>query len=126
MAANDHRYFLPRQFENPLNAEDHIHTTGQEILRQVAQRVDAFVAGFGTGGSLAACGKAIKARCPDARVYAMDPDEAAMLSGEMPCCHWIEGVSGGFITPLLRSAPLDGTINLKSSEARAMTQRLNR
>ena len=126
MAANDRRYFLPCQFENPLNAEDHIHTTGQEILRQVPRAVDAFVAGFGTGGSLAGWGKAIKARCPDARVYAMEPDEAAMLSGEMPCCHWIEGVSGGFIPALLRTAPLDGTVKVKSTEAMAMTQRLKR
>jgi len=126
MAAKDPRYFLPRQFENPLNAEDHVHSTGQEILWQVPRLVDAFVVGFGTGGSLAGCGKAIKARCPNAKVYAMEPDEAAMLAGEMPCCHWIEGVSGGFIPPLLRSAPLDGTIKVKSTEALAMTQRLNR
>ena len=126
MAARDSRYFLPRQFENPLNAEDHVHTTGQEILRQAPHLVDAFVAGYGTGGSLAGCGKAIKARCPDARVIAMEPDEAAMLAGEMPCCHWIEGIAGGFIPPLLRSAPLDGSIKIKSTEAMAMTQRLNR
>ena len=84
MAARDRRYFLPRQFEPPLNAEDPVHTTGQEILWQVPHLVDAFVAGFGTSGSLAGCGKAIKTRCPDAKVYAMEPDEAAMLSGEMP------------------------------------------
>lgn len=126
MAAKDQRYFLPRQFENPLNAEDHVHTTGQEILRQVPQPVAAFVAGYGTGGSLAGCGKAIKTRCPQARVIAMEPDEAAMLAGEMPCCHWIEGVSGGFIPPLLRTAPLDGTVKVKSAEAVAMAQRLNR
>ena len=126
MAARDARYFLPRQFENPLNAEDHIHTTGQEILWQAPAPVDAFVAGFGTGGTLAGCGKAIKERCPNARVFAMEPDEAAMLAGELPCCHWIEGVSGGFVPPLLRSAPLDGSIKVKSSEALAMSQRLNR
>ena len=126
MAAKDSRYFLPRQFENPLNAEDHVHTTAQEILWQVPHLVDAFVAGYGTGGSLAGCGKAIKARCPDARVIAMEPEEAAMLAGELPCCHWIEGIAGGFVPPLLRAAPLDGTIKVKSAEALAMTQRLNR
>ena len=105
MAARERRYFLPRQFENPLNADDHEHTTGQEILRQMPGPVAAFVAGYGTGGSLAGCGKAIKARYPQARVIAMEPAEAALLCGEMPCCHWIEGVTGGFIPPLLRSAP---------------------
>jgi cysteine synthase A len=126
MAGRDPRYFLPRQFENPLNAEDHEHTTGQEILRQMPGPIDAFVAGYGTGGSLAGCGKAIKARWPQARVIAMEPAEAALLCGEMPCCHWIEGVTGGFIPPLLRSAPLDGEIKVKSAEAVAMARRLNR
>jgi cysteine synthase len=126
MAARDRRYFLPRQFENPLNADDHEHTTGQEILRQVSGPVDAFVAGYGTGGTLAGTGRAIKHRWPKARVLAMEPAEAALLCGEMPCCHWIEGVTGGFIPPLLRSAPLDGEIKVKSTEALTMAQRLNR
>src|SRR5580765_3334377 len=60
MAANDSRYFLPRQFENPLNPEDHERSTGQEILRQVPGPIDAVVAGYGTGGTLAGVGRAIK------------------------------------------------------------------
>jgi cysteine synthase A len=124
MAARDQRYFLPRQFENPLNAADHEHTTGQEILRQLSGPIDAFVAGYGTGGTLAGCGRAIKTRHPDARIIAMEPAEAALLSGEMPCCHSIEGVTGGFIPPLLRQAPLDGAVKVKSEEALAMARRL--
>jgi cysteine synthase len=126
MAARDARYFLPRQFENPLNAEDHEHATGQEILRQVPGPIDAFVTGYGTGGTLAGVGKAIKQRHPQARIIAMEPAEAALLCGEMPCCHWIEGVTGGFIPPLLRSAPLDGEIKVKSADAMAMAKRLHR
>lgn len=125
MAAANPRYFLPRQFENPLNAEDHEHTTGPEILRQLPQPIDAFVAGYGTGGTLAGCGKAIKARFPGARVIAMEPAEAALLCGEMPCCHNIEGVAGGFIPPLLRQAPLDGEMKVKSVDAIAMARRLS-
>ena len=125
MAAADRRIFLPRQFENPLNAEDHEHGTGQEILRQVPGRIDAFVAGYGTGGTLAGVGKAIKARFPAARVVAMEPAEAAMLLGECPCCHLIEGIAGGFLPPLLRTAPLDGEVKVTSAEAMAMTLRLN-
>ena len=64
MAAKDLRYFLPRQFENPRNVEDHEHGTGLEILRQVGKPIDAFIHGFGTGGTLAGCGKAIKRRWP--------------------------------------------------------------
>jgi cysteine synthase len=126
MAAKDTRYFLPRQFENPLNAEDHAHSTGPEIVAQVDGAIDAFVAGYGTGGTLAGVGSAIKKQYPKARIVAMEPAEAALLCGEMPCCHWIEGVTGGFIPPLLRSAPLDGEIKVKSLEAVAMAKRLNR
>jgi cysteine synthase A len=126
MAAQNPRYFLPRQFENPLNAEDHEHTTGREILQQVPGSIDAFVAGYGTGGTLAGVGKAIKARYRKAKIMAMEPAEAALLSGEMPCCHWIEGVTGGFIPPLLRAAPIDGAIKVTSAAALAMAKRLHR
>ncbi len=126
MAAADARYFLPRQFENPLNVEDHEQMTGQEILRQADGPIDAFVHGFGTGGTLAGCGKAIKKRWPKAQIVAMEPMEQALLAGECPCCHSIEGVADGFIPPLLRDAPLDGHIKVKSAQAMAMTRRLHR
>ena len=126
MAAKDARIFLPRQFENPLNAADHEHITGPEIVRQIHGRIDAFVAGYGTGGTLAGVGKAIKARYPQARIVAMEPAEAAMLLGECPCCHSIEGIAGGFLPPLLRAAPLDGEIKVTSMDAMSMTKRLNR
>ena len=126
MAARDPRCFLPRQFENPLNVEDHEHGTGQEILRQVNGPVDAFVSGFGTGGTLAGCGKAIKRAWPQARIIAMEPAEHALLAGECPCCHYIEGVADGFIPPLLRGAPLDGEVKVTSADAMAMARRLHR
>jgi cysteine synthase A len=126
MAAKDTRYFLPRQFENPLNVEDHYTETGQEILSQVPGPVSMFVTGYGTGGTLAGVSKAIKARYPDARVYAMEPAEAAVLAGECPCCHYIEGVADGFIPPLLVDAPLAGSIKVSSADAMAMTRRLHR
>jgi cysteine synthase len=126
MSRRDERYFLPRQFENPLNATDHEHSTGQEILQALPGPVDAFVSGYGTGGTLAGVGKALKQRYPKAKVIAMEPAEAALLCGEMPCCHSIEGVTGGFIPPLLRSAPLDDEIKVSSADALAMTRRLHR
>ena len=126
MAAKDSRYFLPRQFENPLNATDHEHSTGQEILRQVDGPIDAVVAGYGTGGTLAGVGRAVKNRYPKAKIFAMEPAEAALLCGEMPCCHRIEGVADGFIPELLRTAPLDGEVKVTSAEALAMARRLNR
>ncbi len=126
MAADDPRYFLPRQFENPLNVTDHEHGTGQEILHQLGGPVDAFITGFGTGGTLAGCGKAIKQRWPNARILAMEPAEQALLAGECPCCHFIEGVADGFVPALLRDAPLDGEVKVRSADALAMTRRLHR
>lgn len=126
MAAADPRYFLPRQFENPLNIEDHELGTGQEILRQADGPIDAFVSGFGTGGTLAGCGRAIKHCWPKARIVAMEPAEQALLAGECPCCHYIEGVADGFLPPLVRQAPIDGEVKVRSAEALAMTQRLHR
>ena len=106
MAANDARIFLPRQFENSINAADHEHCTGQEILRQMPGPIDR--------------------RWPAARIIAMEPAEQALLAGECPCCHFIEGVADGFIPPLLRDAPLDGEVKITSAEAMAMTRRLHR
>ncbi len=126
MARDDARYFLPRQFENPLNAADHEHGTGQEILRQVQGPVDAFVSGYGTGGTLAGCGKAIKRRWPQARVVAMAPAGPTMPNGECPCCHCIEGVADGFVPALLRDAPVDDEVRVSGTEAMTMARRLHR
>lgn len=126
MAAADPRYFLPRQFENPLNVEDHQHGTGQEILRQTDGQVDAFVTGYGTGGTLAGVSRAIKAANPTAKIYAMEPAEAALLAGEAPCCHMIEGIADGFLPQLLQSATIDDHVEVDSPAAMAMTKRLQR
>ena len=126
MAAADPRHFLPRQFENPLNADDHFVHTGQEILRQMDRRVDAFVSGYGTGGTLNGVSRALRAACPSVEVTAMEPAEAAMLAGEMPCCHGIEGIAGGFVPPLLDGVAIDRREKVTSAEALLMTRRLAR
>jgi cysteine synthase A len=126
MAAQDDRYFLPCQFENILNAQDHEEHTGREILSQMHGLVDAFVAGYGTGGTITGCGRALRAVNPSVKIYAMEPAEAAMLSGEMPCCHSIEGVAGGYVPPLLRMAHIDAPVKVTSEVALAMTRRLSR
>lgn len=126
MAAEDPRYFLPRQFENPLNVEDHEFGTGAEIVRQMKGPIDAFVCGFGTGGTLAGCCRAIRRRWPNARIMAMEPEEHALLSGGNPGRHSIEGVGLGFVPPLLKGAPIDGKIKIASGAAEAMARRLQR
>ncbi|PTX91465.1 cysteine synthase family protein [Opitutus sp. ER46] len=126
LAAREPRYFLPRQFENPINARDHEEGTAVEILEQTGGRVDAFVAGYGTGGTLVGCGRGLRRQCPNVRVFAMEPAEAAMLSGECPCCHLIEGIAGGYVPPLLVGANLDGIVKIASGEAVSMARRLSR
>lgn len=127
LAAADSRIFLPRQFENPLNALDHEEHTGREILAEIPDgRVDAFVSGYGTGGTLTGCGRALRAANPRVKIFAMEPAEAAMLSGEMPCCHAIEGVAGGYVPPLLQHAHIDTVKKVGSADAIAMTRRLSR
>ena len=126
MAAENPNYFLPRQFENPLNTQDHQQETAVELLAQCPQPIDVFVAGYGTGGTLSGCCLGLKAANNQTQVFAMEPAEAALLSGEEACCHWIEGIAGGFVPPLIRGVPLDGTIKVSSSEAIEMTRRLNK
>jgi len=127
MSFCDSRCFLPCQFENLLNAEDHEHTTGQEILLQIPGPIDPLVAGYGTGGSLSGCGRAIKARFPHARIVAMEPAEDELHAAECRCCYCIEGVAGeGFTPPLLRHAPLDARVKIATDEALRMTRRLHR
>lgn len=126
MAKTDRRYFLPRQFENPLNARDHEEHTGPEILAQMKGRVDAFVSGYGTGGTLRGVAGALRAARPGVRIVAMEPSEAAMLSGESPCCHSIEGIAGGFVPPLLRGLKIDATEKIGSEAALVMARRLAR
>ncbi len=126
MAAADPHIFLPRQFANPLNAQDHIEHTGREILEQLPGPIAAFVSGYGTGGTLNGTSRALRAAHPDIRIVAMEPAEAAMLSGESPCCHSIEGVAGGYMPPLMRDVKIDWPEKVSSADALVMTQRLAR
>lgn len=126
MARENSNYFLPRQFENPLNRLDHQQETAVELLKQCPHPIDLFVAGYGTGGTLSGCCLGLKAANPHTKVFAMEPAEAALLAGEEACCHWIEGIAGGFVPPLIRGIELDGTHKVSSQSAIDMSRRLNR
>lgn len=96
-------FFNPDQFSNELNVECHYRTTGQELIGQVGKRIDAFVAGVGTGGSLIGIGKAIKERWPDVKIVAVEPTESAVMSGGAPGSHSIFGIGDGFIPPIAQN-----------------------
>lgn len=124
MGRGDPRYFLPRQFENPLNALGHREHTGAEILGQLDRRVDAFVSGYGTGGTLNGVSRALRAVNPAVRVVAMEPAESSLPAGESPCCHGIEGVARGYVPPLLKGVTIDGVEKVPCAAAVAMAHRL--
>jgi len=96
-------YFNPDQFSNPLNVECHQETTGDEILRQIgqyAEKIDAFVAGVGTGGTIIGVGKALRKVFPHIHIVAVEPSESAVMSGGSPGIHGIQGIGDGFIPPI--------------------------
>src|ERR1043166_9436699 len=97
MARSDATLFLPRQFANADNPWAHETTTGPEILKQTGGRLDAFVMGVGTGGTLMGVGRAIRRARVAARIVAVEPDESAVMSGGPPGHHGIQGLADGFI-----------------------------
>ncbi len=128
MAARNAKVFLPRQFENPDNTLCHYHTTGQEILAQMkGSSVAAFVDGVGTGGTLMGVGQALREVWPKCQVVAVEPDEAAVLSGEQEMHdHKIAGIGDGFIPELLDLTKVDRVVRVRSDDAVAMARRLSR
>ncbi len=107
---SDSRYFMPQQFRNPNNPDAHRRTTGPEILAQVEKlaeargqspRIDAFVAGVGTGGTLTGVGQVLRGRYPDVRLIAVEPRGSAVLSGGCAGPHRIQGIGAGFVPAIL-------------------------
>lgn len=100
MAEEDTNVFNPDQFSNPLNVECHRETTGQELIAQAGKQIDAFVAGVGTGGTLIGIGEALRTVNPKTHVAAVEPLEAAVMTGGENSSHSIFGIGDGFIPPI--------------------------
>ena len=108
---------IPQQFENPANPEKHYRTTGQEILRDTDGKVDAFVAGVGTGGTLSGVGKALREANPAVKIYAVEPDTSPVLSQGHAGPHKIQGIGAGFVPKTLDTAIYDGVIPVSAENA---------
>lgn len=118
--------FMPQQFENPANPEIHRQTTAEEIWEDTNGKVDIVVGGVGTGGTITGIGEVLKKRKPDVRIVAVEPAESAVLSGEDPGPHKIQGIGAGFVPEVFNSEVVDEIIKVKSEEAFAVSRKLAR
>ncbi|MBL8491610.1 MAG: cysteine synthase A [Rhodocyclaceae bacterium] len=124
LAAADPRYFIPQQFENPANPEIHRQTTAEEIWRDTEGKVDIFVSGVGTGGTVTGVGEVLKARKPGVRVVAVEPDASPVLSGGQRGPHPIQGIGAGFVPAILNTGIYDEVVRVGNQDALDTARRL--
>jgi cysteine synthase A len=117
LAAADSRYFIPQQFENPANPEVHRKTTAEEIWRDTDGKVDIFVSGIGTGGTITGVGEVLKAKKPSVQVIAVEPDASPVLSGGQKGPHPIQGIGAGFVPAILNTQVYDEVLRVKNDDA---------
>jgi cysteine synthase A len=118
--------FMPHQFENGANPDAHRHTTAQEILSDTDGRIDVFVAGIGTGGTITGVGSVLKEKNPDIRIVGVEPASSPVLSGGASASHKIQGIGAGFIPKVLKKELLDEIITVSDEDAKTCALRLAR
>ena len=119
-------WFMPNQFANPSNPEIHYRTTGPEIWQAVEGRLDYFVAGVGTGGTLTGTASYLKERTPELKVIAIEPKNSPVLSGGQPGLHLIQGIGPGFVPEVLDMSLVDEVVQVSDEDAYRITRRLAR
>ncbi|AIK38962.1 MULTISPECIES: cysteine synthase A [Bacillus] len=124
--AKEHGYFIPQQFQNPANPEIHRLTTGPEIVEQMGNELDAFIAGIGTGGTITGAGEVLKEIYKDIRIYAVEPADSPVLSGGKPGPHKIQGIGAGFVPETLDVEVYDEIIQVKTEQAFEYARRVAR
>lgn len=126
LAAEIPNSYIPQQFENPANPEIHRKTTAEEIWRDTDGKVDIFVAGVGTGGTLTGVGEVLKSRNRDVKIVAVEPADSPVLSGGAAGPHRIQGIGAGFVPKVLNTAIIDEVIQVKNDDAYQASRKLAR
>ena len=121
---NPDTHFMPRQFDNPANPEIHRQTTAEEIWRDTDGKVDIFLAGVGTGGTLTGVGEVLKARNPNVQIYAVEPANSPVLSGGEKGAHAIQGLGAGFVPSILNTSVYGSVITVTNEDALATARAL--
>ncbi|WP_227765814.1 cysteine synthase A [Zhaonella formicivorans] len=117
-------YFMPQQFENEANPEIHRQTTGKEIYEQTAGKIDAFIAGVGTGGTITGVGEVLKQHIPTVKIVAVEPAASPVLSGGQPGAHKIQGIGAGFVPKVLNTDVIDEIVPVSNEDAMETARRL--
>ncbi len=117
MVAENPKAFMPDQFRNPANPRIHRKTTAEEIWRDTDGKVDIFVAGVGTGGTITGVSQCLKSRKPEFRAVAVEPEDSPVLSGGKPGPHKIQGIGAGFIPEVLDPSVVDEVVQVSNAEA---------
>jgi cysteine synthase A len=124
LASQVQNSFIPQQFNNPNNPRIHEKTTGQEIWKDTNGKVDIFIAAVGTGGTVSGVGKALKEKNPNIKIYAVEPDLSAILSGGKPGPHKIQGIGAGFVPKVLDTSIYDEVIQVSYEDSLNTTREL--
>ncbi len=125
IVASGKEYFKPDQFGNPANPQIHRRTTAREILASLgAKKIDAFVAGVGTGGTITGVGEVLKKKFKNIKIFAVEPAASPVLSGGQPGPHVIQGIGAGFVPPILNTKVYDEIIQVANDQAADTARRL--
>lgn len=123
IVANEGNAVMLQQFQNPANPAVHVRSTAEEIWADTAGKVDVFITGVGTGGTLQGVGTVLKAHNPDIKVMAVEPEDSPVLSGGAPGPHKIQGIGAGFVPGVLDQSLIDEVLTVSNDESFAMARR---
>jgi len=124
LVARNPNAFMPQQFNNPANPQIHRETTAEEIWHDTGHKIDIFVSGVGTGGTLTGCGEVLKQRNKNLKVVAVEPKDSPVLSGGKPSPHKIQGIGAGFVPEVINVEIIDEIIQVSNDDAMEIARQL--